>query len=277
MKFLRIKKTPLVFYRGLYLKREDLQVSGSVKDRGMVEQLRHLPKGTKNVVISSSGNAGISLAFWGRKLNLQVNVFASPKLPSAKKERLLNLGARLYISRRPLSESIRFARQNGFPHLRQSVSKWARYGFQLLGEELKQEIRPDAIFFPVSSGTTLLGVSDAWGKDASKPLFVLVQPAGHCPLARHFVACPDKEDNILTTALVARYIPHQKGILNIIGEYGRAIVVNNKEIEDAWQQLKKDSIVTSFEGAAAVAAAWQMQAAKQWRRPVCLLTGKYYG
>ncbi len=277
MKFLKSKKTSLIFYHGFYLKREDQQLSGSVKDRGIVEQLRHLPKTTNEVVISSSGNAGISLAFWSQRLGLTAHVFVSPNLSPGKKKYLQELGAKLYVTPRPLSGSIRFARRYNFPHLRQSISSWARYGFQSLGEELKMEINPEVIFFPVSSGTTLLGVSDIWRSTKKKPVFVLVQTAGHCPLARHLVSCPPAEPNDLATALVARYIPNEREILALIKKYGQAVVVTNTEIMEAWRWLKQGGIITSFEGAAAVAAARQIKADQHWQRSVCLLTGKYYG
>ncbi len=277
MKVLKSKKTPLILKHGLYLKREDQQPSGSVKDRGMIAQLTHLPPGRREVVISSSGNAGISLAYWGRRLGLTAHIFVSPKLPSEKKERLQKLGAKIHISPRALSESIRFARRYHFPHLRQSISVWARNGFRSLGEELRDESAPEAIFFPVSSGTTMLGVSEAWADSKKKPVFVLVQTAGHCPLARHLVPCPPREKNTLATALVAKYIPCQKEILTLVKSYGQAVVVRNAEIGAAWQWLRQEGIVTSFEGAAAVAAAWQIKATRRWQRPVCLLTGKYYG
>ncbi len=278
MAILKIKPTPLTFRKGLYFKREDLNPSGSVKDRAMVFQLKNLPAGTKEVVISSSGNAGISAAYWGKQLELKVTVFVSPRLSSGKRKELLFLGANVIESSRALSDSLRFARERQLAHLRQSTSQPARRGFRRLGQEIYQQLADvEAIFFPVSSGTTLLGVADFWRQKRGKPRFFLVQPAAHCPLARHFVKINEHhEQNVLTTALVAKYIPRKQEILKLIGDYGNGVVVSNKEIYQAWRWLEAQDLKTSFEGAAALAAAWQIKATDTFRKAVCLLTGRYY-
>ena len=66
----------------VYLKREDLNPTGSFKDRSLAYQISaHLQDGEKNFVISSSGNAAISAIGYCRKANCNLHVYISDKIP----------------------------------------------------------------------------------------------------------------------------------------------------------------------------------------------------
>ncbi len=59
----------------VYLKLDVLQRSGSFKDRGMGCLLRRMrDTGVENVVSSSGGNAGLSVAYIGRAMGMNVTV-----------------------------------------------------------------------------------------------------------------------------------------------------------------------------------------------------------
>ena len=72
-----IKSTPLSLkVEGtVWLKMEALQPSGSFKLRGLGHACqRYLSKGSKRFISSSGGNAGIAVAYSGRKLGVPVTV-----------------------------------------------------------------------------------------------------------------------------------------------------------------------------------------------------------
>lgn len=105
-----IRHTPLMRLPGralglacaeLWLKLEQLQVSGSFKARGMFNHLRAaaaagaLPEA--GVVIASGGNAGIAAAAAARALGVPAEVFVPELTTAAKRQRLAALGAKVVV------------------------------------------------------------------------------------------------------------------------------------------------------------------------------------
>ena len=73
--------TPLQNINSIYFKREDLNPTGSAKDRALQQQLKKLLRlGYKNAVISSTGNAAISAAHFCHQEGINLTVFVSPKI-----------------------------------------------------------------------------------------------------------------------------------------------------------------------------------------------------
>src|SRR5687767_9444667 len=67
------------------VKREDLNRTGSYKDRGMAYKVSQLLRdGVKEVVIGSSGNAAISLVNYANLAEIKVNIVAAPHANPAK-------------------------------------------------------------------------------------------------------------------------------------------------------------------------------------------------
>jgi threonine dehydratase len=82
----------------VWLKLEQLQVSGSFKARGMFNHLRSVSAPPAGVVIASAGNAGIAAAWAARALNLRCEVFVPESTSMVKRERLVTLGAQVTVS-----------------------------------------------------------------------------------------------------------------------------------------------------------------------------------
>jgi len=60
-----MSKTDLIKLDDFYIKREDLNPTGSAKDRALFYQVNNLQKlGFTNAVISSTGNAAISASYF---------------------------------------------------------------------------------------------------------------------------------------------------------------------------------------------------------------------
>jgi len=278
--------TPLIKKDGIWLKREDKNPSGSVKDRAIVFQLAKAKKrGFRRVAISSSGNAAISLAFWAKKYKLKGTVFVSPHINPLKLKRLKNEKIEVKITPRPISECVKFCHKEGALNLRQSKDPQARRGFAQLGKELAKQLKERgiekvAVFFPVSSGTTLLGTTEGLLKEGIKVFPFLVQPASHPPLASLWDNDFFPERKHLPDALVAKVFPLKEQIIKIIeNNQGRGVVVQNKDIiwGDRW--LKEGGICVSYEGGLVLGGIKKARK-KGWiseKQPVVgLLTGKAY-
>ena len=77
--------TPLIKIDNLYFKREDKNVTGSAKDRAIPLQIVNLiKKNYTQAVISSTGNAAISAAYFCQQKAIDLTIFLSPKISPQK-------------------------------------------------------------------------------------------------------------------------------------------------------------------------------------------------
>jgi threonine dehydratase len=98
-----VRETPLVPSPALnevtgadvWLKCENLQVTGSFKVRGATNRLLTLPEGTRDrgVVAASSGNHGIAVAHAGQALGIPVAVYVPEQVSPVKMAAMRRLGA----------------------------------------------------------------------------------------------------------------------------------------------------------------------------------------
>ncbi len=178
----------------LIIKREDLNPSGSHKDRGVWVMMEEYKKtGVSDFVISSSGNSAISSAYYVSRFgddNInKLHIFISPRMPEDKKLRLdecvrNNKKIEIHVSERAKSDAFLFAKNNKYKLLRASTDDSALIGYRGLAIELYDQLyslldygnergeaeggfaNPDTrnwdIFVPTSSGTTLLGMHEGF-------------------------------------------------------------------------------------------------------------------
>jgi len=274
-------ETPEVKSEGIIFKREDQNPTGSLKDRGMTYQISQaLAEGEEKLVISSSGNAGISAAAYCRLAEIKLHVFVSPKIKSEKLKQIKKFGAEVYLSMRPVSEAIRFSQKTGFLNLRPSVQDNGLIGYKSLAFEIHQNLgKVDSIFIPVSSGTALVGMAEGYKTLGYLPQLHLVQTTVVCPLAGLFDKDYQRSKTSLADALVARIVPRKKEILKLVEDSGGwGWVISDEQIEEAAKKLENLGISTSAEGEAALAAIWKAKKKGKdlGEKVVCLLTGKKY-
>ena len=153
----------------LYLKREDLNPTGSHKDRGAVMQIAGcIERGRRVAVISSSGNAALAAATYGQRGGVTVVALLSPRTEPVRVVTLREAGARVVITPKPINYSIRLSRVRGWPDLRPSQSADAVTGFRGLGAELVAEL-PDStpVFGYASSGATFQALGQVFGEGSA--------------------------------------------------------------------------------------------------------------
>ncbi len=228
--------TPLIKLENVYLKREDLNETGSAKDRAMISQIENLIKqGFKTAVISSTGNAAISAAHFCKLSQIDLTIFVSPKIDQNKLNLLKKNGCQIFISDQPISESIKFSKKNQAYLLRQSTDPSALIGYQKIGPELINQLpQTTSIFVPVGSGTTLLGISQS------------------LPTIKIFAVKP--ADTTLTDALTVKYQPLKNKIISAVkNSKGSELIIQNDEILEAHKILELNKVKTSLESALAFA------------------------
>lgn len=279
-KFATPGNTPLVKIGDIYFKCEYKNPTGSHKDRATVLQISKLKKRNINkAVISSSGNAAISAATYCKEANIDLTVFVSPDVNKKKLQILQSLKCEIIQSKKPVSAAFKFSREFNAYNLRQSTDPVAFSGYERIATEILKKVVPDAIFLPVSSGTTLIGIALGFQKARQAiPIYAVQTDVIH-PIAGVF----DKDfkeasGKSLSDAIVARFTPLEDKVIKIIKESnGFGWVINNKEMLEARRWLVSHRLDCSYEGAASLASLWKAKRkGYKFDNPVCLLTGKYY-
>jgi threonine dehydratase len=264
--------TPLAKLGSVYLKREDLNLTGSAKDRAVKLQIKNLQDlQYPSAVISSTGNAAISADYFCHQNHIPLTVFVSPNVNPQKLALITH--SQIITTDKPISEAFKFSKSNQSYFLRQSTDPVALTGYSQISEEIMKDLpKITSIFIPVGSGSTLLGISQ---KLPSTVKIFAVQPASNCPIASVFDTNFTPETTSLTDALTAKLLPLKHKVISAIKKSGGSgLVVQNSEVVKYHQYLKSQNITTSPEGALAYAG--YLQAQKTFdigQFPVILLTG----
>lgn len=253
--------TPLVQIDQIYFKREDQNITGSAKDRAIPLIIDEIIKNNlREAVISSTGNAAISAQYYCDKSNIKLTIFVSKKIDPNKLKILKNP----ILSNKPISDAFKYAKQNNAYLIRQSTDPTSIVGYSNLGKEILEQLsQVTSIFVPCGSGTTALGIASEFKN------ICIVQPASHCPLASHYDKNYIPEIETITDALGAKLLPLKR---NILKEIPHGTVVQNNDVIKAQEYLEKNNIITSPEGALALAGYFKMKNLAG-NYPVVLLTG----
>lgn len=177
----------------VWLKLEQLQVSGSFKARGMFNRLRTaatagaLP--AAGVVIASGGNAGIAAATAARALGVPIEVFVPELTTAAKRERLATLGARVVVGGAAYVDALAacLARQRAsgalLMHAYDQAEVVAGAGTLALEIELEAGL-PERLLVSVGGGGLVAGIA-AWcaGRCRIEALEPRLAPTLHAALA----------------------------------------------------------------------------------------------
>ncbi|MDP9040100.1 MAG: cysteine synthase family protein [Acidobacteriota bacterium] len=168
-------------YRGeprvLYAKYEALNMTGSIKDRMVVNILRHgyedgLLKPGDTIVEATSGSTGISCASIGRAMGHPVTIFMPDWMSRERSQLIRSLGAEIVpitSDQGGLMGSIRqcerFAAENRDVFLPRQFANPANLAAHVLGTgpEIEEQLRrigrrPDAFVAAVGTGGTVMGV-----------------------------------------------------------------------------------------------------------------------
>jgi len=170
-----VRRTPLWRLSGrqlgldvaeVWLKLEQLQVSGSFKARGMFNRMRSLPPPAAGVVIASGGNAGIAVATAAQALNVPCEVFLPEVSTPAKRARLASLGARVTVEGaqypQALEACLRRQKETGAMLMHAYDQPEVVVGAGTLGLEIEQEAGlPDRVLVSVGGGGLVAGLA-AW-------------------------------------------------------------------------------------------------------------------
>ena len=248
----------------LWLKRDDLQVTGSFKERGARHALELLDADGRKagVVAASAGNHALGLAYHGRELGVPVTLVMATTAARVKVERCRALGARVFLAGEDFAAATEvarhLARESGarFVHPFDDVSVMAGQGTVAL-EVLEQVPDLEAVVVPVGGGGLLAGVAAVIKSRAPWVRVVAVEPDQAPSLSAAWQVdgpCTVRVGRTLADGLaVAR-----TGALTFASVQGRVdSVVTVNEDEIAWAMLRlfeTQRAVVEGAGATALAA-----------------------
>ncbi len=152
----------------LYLKLENLQFTGSFKDRGSLVKLKSLtPEQAKyGVIAMSAGNHAQGVAHHARRLGIPATIVMPEFAPFTKVERTKELGARVVLTGDTLDASAVAAREIGEKENRTFVHPYddplivagqGTIGFEMLEDQPEL----DTIVVPIGGGGIMSGIATA--------------------------------------------------------------------------------------------------------------------
>jgi threonine synthase len=260
----------------LWVKREDLNPTGSHKDRGAVRQITRCVGDHRRVaVISSSGNAALAAATYGKAGGVTVIALVSPLTERVRVEQLIAAGARVIVTEKPINYSLRLGRVRRWPDLRPSRSAEALQGFRALGEELAAAL-PDgaAVVGYASSGTTFQAIGEVTLESGRRLPLHPVQAGLVNGLSRVFGRAGDGRRSLVGDLGVKVSVRSDAVVALVRRSGGQAWWVDDADIGEAAMALSAAGLSVARECWAALAGA-RMAAAEGGAHEGCLLlTGR---
>ena len=267
-----IRRTPIIPFSSdssevgkekLFLKSENLQVTGAYKIRAAVTILNSLTEEqlAKGVVLTSSGNFAQAFAYAGSCLGVKIVVVMLDRTSLYKVEATRGYGAEVVfcgtdaLSRQPMVEKI--AKDRGMTAIDTWEEPMATVGHGTIGLEILEDMSNlQVVLVPVSSGGVAAGISAAINLSNPKVKVIGVQPekanAAFVSLQKGEPTAIDYWDTIADGLSAVRpgFFPfrHLQKYLDEI------ILVSEIEIANAFSEILYRSKVLS-EPAGAVAAA----------------------
>ena len=256
----------------LSLKLENLQYTGSFKDRGSCLKLQRLaqqPEPPAGVVAASAGNHAQGVAHHGRRLGLRVVIVMPQTTPFSKVERTEALGAEVLLHGESVAESTAHAkelaheRDLAFVHPFDDPVVVAGQGTVAI-EMLEDRPELDTLVVPIGGGGLCAGIA-VWAKHQKPGIRVIGVQSELCP-SMHALLRGEAPPPLRTHTLADGIAVKTPGAVTsaILKELlDDVLLVGESDIETAVQLLASQQKVVA-EGAGAVGFAALLRHTEQF-------------
>lgn len=150
----------------VFFKLENLQMTGSFKERGALNRLLTLTpeEARRGVIAASAGNHGMAVAFHSRRLNIAATIVMPQFAPLVKVTRVRQYGAQSVLHGgdydAAYAEAIRLSREKALTFISAFDDPWIVAGQGTIGLEIyEQNPDLDAVIVPVGGGGLIAGVA----------------------------------------------------------------------------------------------------------------------
>ena len=276
--------------RRVALKLENLNPTGSFKDRGTAVAIASVLKSGRGTVCEdSSGNAGISTSCYARAHGLEPVIVVPKSIPKGKLDLLGLCGAKVVFGRDredARRRAVELWRREGVLYIPHTYMPHHVEGMKTVAYELFFQLNdvPTHVFIPTSSGSGLLGLYFGfrelreWGYVDRIPRLIAVQSAHVFPLYRAFKNRdpPTVESDSLADGLAVRSPPRLELMLKAIAESkGDVVVVTNSMIKKHLKLLASVGVLVEPTSAAGLAGleAYASATGEEPENPLVVITG----
>jgi threonine dehydratase len=171
-----IKRTPLKHSQFLsnfcggeiYLKLENLQVTGSFKVRGAINKLLSLDakETERGIITASAGNHALAVAFAAEKLGIHAKIILPINASKVKIDKIKKYNVELVLHGKIYDEAereaIELAKKDGLTYISPYNDKWIIAGQGTVGLEILQDLpNIDTVIVPVGGGGLISGIGVA--------------------------------------------------------------------------------------------------------------------
>ncbi len=269
-----VRKTPLVtaapireqsdVARGLLLKLESLQITGSFKARGAVNAVFALPPAAlaRGIVTASGGNHGLAVAYAGWAAGVPATIFLPHSVAPDKLAKFARWGARVEVSGEAWDDSnlaaLRHAEAKGLSYIHAFAEPAVIAGQGTIALEVLEEAPDlDTLIVAIGGGGLISGIAIAARALRPGIRIIGVEPVGAPTLHDSLAVGRLVELARLDTAAVT-LAPRRSAEINfaiIRQNVEQVVLVEDRDMREAarwlWREL---GVATELSGAAAVAA-----------------------
>ncbi|AIF69864.1 threonine synthase [Palaeococcus pacificus DY20341] len=276
----------------LYFKNETLNPTWSFKDRGTFIGIhRALELGFDKIGTVSTGNMAASVAAYGARFGLETFILVSSSIAEEKLKTLAPYGARVIKVHGNYGElyykSLELGQKKGIYFIN-SDDPFRVEGYKSISFEIAEEIAPDYVVIPTSSGGLFRGIVKGFLELKESelidnlPTFVAVQAKGCSPLCRAFNEGKQKIERFENPHTIAHaienpYPPSGNAVLRLLKELkGLCVAVSDDEILKAQRELAREGLFIQPASATGIAALRKLREEgkiKAGARVVSILTG----
>lgn len=276
----------------LCFKNETVNPTWSFKDRGTFTGLnRAVNLGYTRLGTVSTGNMGVSVAAYGSRAGLDTTVLVSSTISENKIKQIGVYGPRIIKVKGDYGqlyfESLDIGMEKDIYFLN-SDDPFRVEGYKTIGFEIFEEIIPEHILMPTSSGGLFRGIVKGFRELIESdlltemPNLISVQSEGCSPIYRAYKEGKENIDHWDDPDSVAHsienpYPPSGDEVLRLVKKYGGTIVtVNNDEILSAQKDLAEDGIFAqpaSCVGIAALEQLTEKEIINKKEKVVSIITG----
>lgn len=266
----------------VYFKREDENETESLKGRSLAYQISLAKQnGQKELVISTSGNAGIAAAAYCQKAGIGLYVFISPKTERGKIVSMQKYDPIIIESKKAIRLANYFSARRKIRNLRPSRYDDSIEGFKSISFEIHEHLQDiDALFTFVTSGSSFVGIGRAYeyllesGEIKKLPKLFAIQSGGIFSIAEEFDRIDESRKNSAGTLGVKETRRKDEVIGFIKKSGGSSLYVTDSEAEDSRKVINGAGIRTSPEGYASFAGLLRWAKKEKFEKAVCILSGK---
>lgn len=249
--------------KSIWLKMEAMQPTGSFKARGISHACAvYKERGAERFVSSSGGNAGLAVAYAGRKLGVPVLVVV-PETTSERAKHLIGMeSAEVVVHGKSWDEANRFAlasctSADAFLHPFDDPLLWEGHA-TMIDEVARAGLTPDAVVLSVGGGGLLCGAVEGLRRNGWEDVpLIAVETEGADSYARSLAAgeCVELEAiTSIATSLGARRVCAESLLLAQKRPITSVVVSDRQAVAGCIELLNEHRVVVEPACGASVAA-----------------------